>query len=126
MEWRGNALVWTGFYVGKLYVDQPNEQLRPPILPPDPVPVKEPRLPQGSTETFSNNTLPFFSQITFFFNLLGNSEDGAIAPTEAERLLLLEQNMPPSLVANGGPNNNEQPLNQSQILQDLQNFRWVA
>lgn len=48
MEWRGNALVWTGFLVGRPYVDVPNEQLRPPILPPDPVPVKMPRLPQGN------------------------------------------------------------------------------
>jgi len=126
MEWRGNALVWTGFYVGKPYIDKPNEQLRPPILPPDPVPVKEPRLPQGSTETFSNNTLPFFSQITLPFNMLGNNEDGALAPTEAERLALLQQGYPPPLVANGGPFFNEQPLTQAQIIKSLNNTRWIS
>lgn len=52
MEWRGNRLVWTGYYVGRSYLDQPNPQLQPPILPPDPVSVKDPR-PQ------------FFSQITW-------------------------------------------------------------
>lgn len=45
MQWRGNALIWTGFLVGRPYVDKPNEQLRPPIYPPDPVPVMFPRLP---------------------------------------------------------------------------------
>lgn len=48
MEWRGDALVWTGFYVGRDFLDTPNEQLRPPILPPDPVPILEPRGPQGN------------------------------------------------------------------------------
>jgi hypothetical protein len=46
-EWRGNALVWTGFWVGKSYLDEPNEQLRTPILPPDPVPIQYPRPPKG-------------------------------------------------------------------------------
>jgi hypothetical protein len=52
MEWRGEDLVWTGFYVGRPFADKPNEQNRTPILPPDPVPVLEPR-PQ------------FFSNITY-------------------------------------------------------------
>lgn len=47
MEWRGDRLVWTGFLVGKEYLDTPNQSLRPPILPPDPVPVVRPRPPQG-------------------------------------------------------------------------------
>src|ERR1700727_2320818 len=103
MEWRGSALVWTGFYVGKPYLDQPNEQNRPPILPPDPVPVRDPRLPQGSTETYSNNTLPLINQITLAINQIGNISDGAIAPTEAQRLQLLEEDMASSFVANGYP-----------------------
>jgi hypothetical protein len=56
MEWRGNALVWTGFYVGRPFVDEPNQQLRPPIYPPDPVPVKKPRLQQG--------TVPYVTGVT--------------------------------------------------------------
>ena len=26
MEWRGNDLTWTGFLVGRPFVDEPNEQ----------------------------------------------------------------------------------------------------
>lgn len=48
MEYRGEDLVWTGLYVGRQYVDVPNDQLRPPLLAPDPVPVLEPRVQQGS------------------------------------------------------------------------------
>ncbi len=58
MEWRGNAIVWTGFYVGKDYASKPNEQLRPPILPPDPVPVREPRLPQPSNMLWGSMSFP--------------------------------------------------------------------
>jgi len=43
MEWRGNSLQWTGYMVHRDYVDKPNEQLRPPILAPDPVPLVNPR-----------------------------------------------------------------------------------
>jgi hypothetical protein len=43
MEWRGDSLEWTGLYVGKDYLDFPNEQLRAPDLVPDPVPVENPR-----------------------------------------------------------------------------------
>jgi hypothetical protein len=48
MEYRGDDLVWTGLYVGRQYLDVPNDQLRPPIVAPDPVPVPEPRVQQGS------------------------------------------------------------------------------
>lgn len=125
MEWRGSALVWTGFYVGKPYLDQPNEQNRPPILPPDPVPVRDPRLQQGSTETYSNNTLPLISQITLPINQIGNLFDGAMAPTESQRLDLLEQEMAPTLVANGSPLSQEETLTQAQILAQLQNTSWI-
>lgn len=47
MEYRGDRLVWTGFYVGKDYQDKPNQQLRPPMLPPDPIPVVDARLEQS-------------------------------------------------------------------------------
>lgn len=43
MEWRGDALVWTGFYVGRDYLDKPNPQLRPPPIIGDPFPVHDPR-----------------------------------------------------------------------------------
>jgi len=45
MKWAGNKLVWTGFWVGKPFVDSPNPQSRSPVLGPDPVPVPFPRPP---------------------------------------------------------------------------------
>lgn len=51
MEYRGNALVWTGLLVGRPYADKPNPQLKPPIYPPDPVPVQMARLPQEPPPT---------------------------------------------------------------------------
>lgn len=58
MEWRGNALVWTGFYVGRPFLDEPNQQGRPPMFPPDPLPIKEPRPRQGQVNTWQQN--PYF------------------------------------------------------------------
>ena len=46
MEWIGNSLQPTGFLVSKKFADTPNEQRRVSILKEDPVPVKNPRLPQ--------------------------------------------------------------------------------
>ncbi len=46
MEWRGDRLVWTGYMVGRPYLDTPNEALRPPPVKADPYPVRNPRLPQ--------------------------------------------------------------------------------
>ena len=36
MEWRGNSLVWTGFMVGRPFLDIPSEQNRPPFIKGDP------------------------------------------------------------------------------------------
>lgn len=45
MAWRGNKLQWTGFLVCTFTcLDLPNQQLRPRILPPDPIPVVNPRI----------------------------------------------------------------------------------
>jgi len=57
MEWRGNALIWTGFMVGKPYLDVPNEQTRPPLVKDDPRPVTNPRLPMDYTDPESNPVL---------------------------------------------------------------------
>lgn len=44
LEWRGNALMSTGIKVcTRTCYDKPQEQFRPQILPPDPVPVLQPR-----------------------------------------------------------------------------------
>lgn len=56
MEWMGDSLQWTGFYVGKDMLDVPNEQNRPPIAIGDPFPIIEPRPFQPTEVTFSNTT----------------------------------------------------------------------
>jgi len=91
MEWRGNAIVWTGFYVGRWYADKPNEQLRPPILPPDPVPIREPRLQQPTLVTWTNNQpavwqlLPIYDWVSW-----SGSDDGIPCLPENQRLFLLQ------------------------------------
>ncbi len=91
MEWRGNALVWTGFLVGIPYVDEPNQQLRPPILPPDPVPVMYPRLPFESNVTWSTVGSPTWSMLTIdaWIDWYG-SFDGIPALPEDQRLFALQ------------------------------------
>src|SRR5262245_6754554 len=42
-EWAGTQLVWTGMLVCKEHLDKPQPQLKAIRLPPDPVPVKNPR-----------------------------------------------------------------------------------
>jgi hypothetical protein len=97
MQWIGNDLKWTGLYVGKPFADVPNEQARPPILPPDPVPILYARPPQGQQMTWSNNNLPIFSLIQTPFASLGSTEDGV------------------------------QPyLNNSQTVLEFENFSWSS
>lgn len=43
MKWAGTELVWTGLLVHKDFLDIPNPAMRTIILPPDPVPIPEPR-----------------------------------------------------------------------------------
>jgi len=77
MEWRGNALVWTGFLVGRPYVDTPNEQLRPPILPPDPVPTVQPRLQQSTTLTWNVGSVGLWGSFTIpTWDSWGSIQDG--------------------------------------------------
>lgn len=56
-QWAGSELVNLKLLVGRDELDVPNEQLRTPILPPDPIPTKNPRL-----EPFNYDANP--SQIT--------------------------------------------------------------
>lgn len=43
MEWVGNTLVWTGWLVGRPFLDTPNQQNKIPPVKADPIPVKDPR-----------------------------------------------------------------------------------
>jgi hypothetical protein len=52
-EWRGNDLVWTGFLVGRPFLDEPNEQNRPPLIKGDPKSVMNAR-PEEVGEDISN------------------------------------------------------------------------
>ncbi len=130
MQWRGNRLVWTGFLVGRPYLDVPNEQLRPPPLKPDPVPVKEPRLPQGTLMVWEYLTSPNWEQINFVnWENWGTYQDGFPAVSEDARLANLQAGAitpiypalnigyyPPLLDA----------LPEDQRLDLLQNYRWIA
>lgn len=84
MEWRGNRLVWTGLYVGRPYLDTPNPQLRAPNIPPDPVPIREPRPMKTTICTWSDNTLPVWSEIKQTWASLWTVDSGNIALPYAE------------------------------------------
>lgn len=95
MEWRGDSLQWTGFYVGRPYLDVPNEQNRPPILPPDPIPVLFPRPQQPQSLTIGNSNYLTIGQLNnITIGGWSSNEDGIQAPSDPQRL------------------------------QDLQNFQW--
>lgn len=57
MQWVGNNKVWTGYMVGKPYVDELNEQSRPPLVKADPYPVINARLPTPYTDPEANPVL---------------------------------------------------------------------
>lgn len=90
MEWRGNALIWTGFLVGRPYVDTPNEQLRPPILPPDPVPVRLPRPQQADEITWSTTQETWASETYYTWASFSGSQDGIPALSPSQRLQQLQ------------------------------------
>lgn len=50
-QWRGNKILPTGFLVCDTCWDKPNPTLRPIVLPPDPVPVNQPRTEPPGTYT---------------------------------------------------------------------------
>jgi hypothetical protein len=91
MDWRGNAIVWTGLFVGRQYADKPNEQLRPPILPPDPVPVRFPRVMQPTIVTWSQGqpatwaNLPVYDWVSWT-----GQADGIPCLPEAQRYQALQ------------------------------------
>ncbi len=126
MEWRGNALVYTGFLVGRPYVDTPNEQLRPPILPPDPVPVMMPRLPQPSTIVWENQSTNWEDIDFLTWDQWEGVFDGILASSEADRLAALQQGIEPNPVLYGAAANSVPEETQAQILSSLQNFHWSA
>jgi hypothetical protein len=68
-EWRGNQLVWTGAIVGRPFVDEPNQQNRPPQIKGDPKTLQNPRpfgieTPQGP-EASGNSSPVILEDINF-------------------------------------------------------------
>jgi len=124
MEWRGNSLVWTGFLVGRCYADKPNEQLRPPILPPDPVPVRNPRLQQPSPVVWSNQSISWPSLPVDDWVSWSGSEDGIPAAPGAERLAALQIQQEPSTTFGSAAQSSNPELTQQQILDSLNNVHW--
>lgn len=90
MEWRGMGLVWTGALVNKRFADIPNEQGRTPILPPDPIPVANPRPQFFQYVTASNNPLPVPSEALINPAACGDVVSGVLAPSEAQRVESLQ------------------------------------
>lgn len=56
-EWAGYRLMRTGFLRCQPCIDKPQPQLRTFILPPDPVPIKDPRPGEYSTMVISSNII---------------------------------------------------------------------
>lgn len=91
MEWRGNALVWTGFMVGRPFLDVPNEQNRTPILPPDPVPVPLPRVMQDQTITWGSGLgIPWGQLNVYPWGAWGTIFNGAPELSPAQKLSQLQ------------------------------------
>lgn len=129
LEWRGNRLEWTGLLVGRPYLDEPNEQLRPPPLKPDPVPVREPRLPQGTLIVWEYVTSPVWEETNFIlWENWGTFVDGFPALTPAQRLSNLQSGgyvqYPPLNIGYYPPLQDALP--EDDRLTALQNFRWVV
>lgn len=89
MEWRGNRLLWTGYYVGKSYLDKPNPQLMSPVLPPDPVPVKDPRPSYMSAVTWDTTAILWDQDSDYWEQAGGPQSDIAALPVD-QRLEALE------------------------------------
>lgn len=51
-EWGGIKLVDTGMLVCRTCYDKPNEQLRARLLPPDPVPIRNPRPEKSGSQSY--------------------------------------------------------------------------
>lgn len=60
MVWAGNSKVWTGWMVGKPFIDIPSQAQRPPLILGDPKPVENPRIPHDFEPT---PLLPDYKQL---------------------------------------------------------------
>jgi len=100
-EWHGKELVWTGAIVGRPFVDEPNEQNRPPQIKGDPKVVQNPRpfgieTPQGP-DASGNNSPVILENINFTSDeippVLSDFAGEDISKINAEERLKLLQNL---------------------------------
>lgn len=127
MEWRGDRLAWTGFYVGRPYLDEPNAQLKPPHLKPDPYPLVDPRLPQGTLMTWETLTAPVWELTNYItWEQWGTYQDGFPALLPQIRLTNLQQGgfvqYPPLNIGYYPPLQHALPENERLSL--LESARW--
>lgn len=54
MDYRGTGLIWTGLYVNKYFLDEPNPQNLNPVIKRDPVPLEHPRPWETTQDIFTN------------------------------------------------------------------------
>lgn len=66
-EWRGNKILPTGYLHCDTCWDRPNPTLRPIVLPPDPVPVNQPRKEaDAKLATFDETNIKWDTTLTTF------------------------------------------------------------
>lgn len=94
MDYRGTGLVWTGFYVYKKFVDEPNPQNLTPLIRLDPVPIPNAR-PDNEVDTLTPQVLELdvsgstnvsltneqFSNITLIFTGILTGDVTIIVPS---------------------------------------------
>lgn len=68
MDYRGLGLVWTGLYVNKYFLDEPNPQSLNPVIRPDPPPLEHPRPWQTTQAVWPTQSLPWNTQTTDCMN----------------------------------------------------------
>lgn len=98
MQWRGPRLMKTGYLVDKSCLDVPQQQLRPRILPTDPVPIFNPRPEFYTVE----NGLQGFTLYTL--DVPNNGNDGPVFSTDyvLQQIVLLSGIAVPVVDFDGG------------------------
>lgn len=90
MEWRGNELVWNGFLVGRPFNTRPNPQLSSPPIPPDPVPIIDPRPQQTTPVSWSQGLGLNWINLNVPWGSWGTFDDGIAALPGQQRLQQLQ------------------------------------
>lgn len=130
MEYRGNALCWTGFYVGPDFVDVPNPQATNPVLPSDPEPVFDPRPQQNTFITWSQSYDIPWNETDAAHSPVGTWDDwnGAIDGTPAVTRQAAYDSLKTGIKATvpiiPGYIDPPEQLTQAEVRASLQNVHW--